>query len=217
VSNQRSFGTNLALKHRVAASSQWLDFADSNAVDGGLSTEWMSDWADTQWIYVDLGSRRAVDIVVLRWGGNWATSYGIQVANDTGAGNWREVYSTTTDTAGGRAICGFTPTLARYVRLATNNRVSIGGVALGEFQVYCTTSTPVAVSLKSTNAPQPVLHQGCFKVSGSMFTLPGDLSGFVSLYDLRGKLLRRGFVSGRIVDLHKDFGLSKGQYLIRVK
>ncbi len=65
--DQRSFkvvppvvnGTNLAL-NKPASTTQGeyngATFFASNAVDGSSSTRWSSEWADSQWIQVDLGS-----------------------------------------------------------------------------------------------------------------------------------------------------------------
>lgn len=205
---------NLALRHPVRSSSQWLFYTDSNAVDGNLTTEWMADWADTQWIWVDLGSVKAVDRVDLRWGGNYAVSYKLQVSNDTVY--WRDVYSTTTDTAGGTNSCPFKATLARYVRLLTTDKAMIGSISLGEFKVYCTTSAPVAVSLRAEKSP-PLVTAECFRISEPTFTLHGEVPAAISLYDLRGKLLRRGVVAKGTVDISGDFGLPKGLYFVKIK
>jgi hypothetical protein len=69
-----------------------------NAVDGNLSTRWGSNYTDKEWIYVDLGSTKNIDEVLLNWETAYGKSYQIQVSND--AFTWINVYSTTTGDGG---------------------------------------------------------------------------------------------------------------------
>ncbi len=217
VYNMLSYGTNLALHKAVRASSEYPpDYAAANVVDGSTATEWDSDWADSQWIWVDLGSVQTVDMVVLRWGTNYAPSYRIEVSNDTL--NWTEVYATDSN-QGGRNDCPFTPVRARYVRLHTLNKATIGSLQLTEFLVYCRTTVGVTTGYRTAVPLPPDASGGCFKVKGDFFRWPGaaqNAAAVAALYDLRGRMLRRIAVSGGVIDICKDFGVSKGVYLLKI-
>ncbi|MEU7904310.1 DUF1996 domain-containing protein [Actinoplanes sp. NPDC049118] len=108
------------------------------AVDGRADTRWGSQWADPQWLRVDLGGTATVTQVVLQWEAAYARAFQVQTSPDGNA--WSTVYSTTTATGG-------TQTLAvngtgRYVRMYGTQRGTGYGYSLYEFKVYGTSSTP---------------------------------------------------------------------------
>src|SRR6266705_2686349 len=72
------------------------------AVDGNTGTRWSSQFADPQWLQVDLGSTQQVCQVVLTWEVAYATGYQIQVSAD--ATTWTTLYSTTTGRGGTEAL-----------------------------------------------------------------------------------------------------------------
>ncbi|NRF90351.1 discoidin domain-containing protein [Paenibacillus frigoriresistens] len=123
--------TNLALNKAATASS--ATGPSSYAVDGNLSTRWGSNYTDSEWIYVDLGTSLSINGVRLNWKTAFGKSYQIQVSNDLT--NWSNVYTTTTGD-GGIDDISFTPTNARYVRMNGTQRGSIYGYSLWEFEVY---------------------------------------------------------------------------------
>jgi rhamnogalacturonan endolyase len=61
----------------------------------------------------------------------------------------------------------------------------------------------------------------CMKVFGDRsFTFPHDLAGksrSMAVYDLSGKLIEKAIVKNDNINLRRDFGLSKGVYLVRVE
>ncbi|MGH7442060.1 MAG: discoidin domain-containing protein, partial [bacterium] len=61
----------------------------SNVTDGDDSTYWLSntdtDFPDSQWVYVDLGSSQTATSVQINWGTPYATSFAVQYWN-SGAG-----------------------------------------------------------------------------------------------------------------------------------
>jgi hypothetical protein len=107
--------TNLALNKTVTASSSQSGLPATNAVDGNTTTRWSSDWADPQWIQVDLGSSQTLCGVTLNWEAAYARNYTVQIS--TNATTWTTVYTTTTDDGGIDALT-ITGT-GRYVRGAT--------------------------------------------------------------------------------------------------
>jgi hypothetical protein len=125
--------TNLAAGKTVTASASQSGYAASKAVDQNGTTRWASDWSDNQWIYVDLGSAKQVGRAVLRWESAYGKSYTIQVSSN--GSTWTTV-SSVTDGTGGTDNVDFTPTTARYVRMAGVTRGTQYGYSLYEFEVY---------------------------------------------------------------------------------
>src|SRR5258706_316234 len=102
------------------------------AVDVDMSTRWATDWADPQWIYLDLGASANITRVVLKWEAAYGKSYQIQVSND--AATWTSIYSTTTGD-GATDDLAITGT-GRYGRMYGTVRGTGYGYSLFEFQVY---------------------------------------------------------------------------------
>ncbi|WP_412075122.1 discoidin domain-containing protein [Streptomyces xanthophaeus] len=107
------------------------------AVDGDNGTRWSSQFADPQWIQVDLGSPAQLSQVVLRWEAAYAKAYRIELSAD--GSTWSTAYSTATG-AGGIQTHEITGT-ARYVRVYGAQRATPYGYSLWEFQVYGTSGT----------------------------------------------------------------------------
>ncbi|GHI83647.1 discoidin domain-containing protein [Streptomyces xanthophaeus] len=107
------------------------------AVDGDNGTRWSSQFADPQWIQVDLGAPAQLSQVVLRWEAAYAKAYRVELSTD--GSNWSTGYSTTAST-GGVQTHDITGT-ARYVRVYGTQRATGYGYSLWEFQVYGTTGT----------------------------------------------------------------------------
>lgn len=85
-------GTDLALNKTATASS--VDNSGNppqNAVDGRTDTRWSSDYADNQWIQVDLGSTQRFDRLDLTWETAYAATFAVQVSND--GDTWTDVKS----------------------------------------------------------------------------------------------------------------------------
>ncbi|MCX2948740.1 discoidin domain-containing protein [Lentzea sp. NEAU-D7] len=130
-------GVNVAQGKAVTASSyqqvgDGAPFPPSNAVDGDGTSRWATDWADPQWIRVDLGAVTTFQHVQLVWEGAFGRAYEIQVSDDGNA--WRSVYGTTAGDGGVDAI-DVTAT-GRYVRLHATQRGTGWGYSLYEFGVY---------------------------------------------------------------------------------
>jgi hypothetical protein len=102
-------------------------------VDGHLATRWSSAFSDPQWISVDLGARRAIQQVILRWETAYARAYQLQVSDD--ASQWTTIWSTTT---GDGAVDDVRDLSAagRYVRVYAERRATVWGDSLWELEVY---------------------------------------------------------------------------------
>jgi uncharacterized protein YfaS (alpha-2-macroglobulin family) len=142
---QRSFrvvpptipGTNIALNRPVTASSYQPTGTNgpqlpSYAVDGDYTTRWASEWLDTAWVQVDLGSVTTFNRVLLAWEAAYATSYQVQISND--GSTWTTIYATTSGNGGfdDLVLSG----TARYVRMNGQARATTFGYSLWEFGVY---------------------------------------------------------------------------------
>jgi glucose/arabinose dehydrogenase/PKD repeat protein len=129
-----SVGTNLAFQKPVLASSSFSRNDPRYAVDGNLSTRWLTRKASPQWIRVDLGSSPTIGRARLRWAAPYGIAYRIQTSND--GSTWTDVFSTTTGDGGVDEVT-FPARTTRYVRMyGTQSSDSQGGYSLTEFEVY---------------------------------------------------------------------------------
>ncbi|WP_328296987.1 discoidin domain-containing protein [Streptomyces sp. NBC_00435] len=122
-------------KPATASSVEGAGTPASAAVDGDNGTRWSSQFADPQWIQVDLGAAAQLSQVVLRWETAAAKAYHVELSTD--GTNWSTAYSTANST-GGVQTHDITGT-ARYVRVYGTQRTTGYGYSLWEFQVYGTT------------------------------------------------------------------------------
>ncbi|MFF2886421.1 discoidin domain-containing protein [Paenibacillus sp. NPDC057967] len=168
-------GTNLALNKTATASSvEGTGFEASRAFDGSSTTRWASaEGTDPQWIYVNLGSSQSVNRVKLNWEAAYASSYTIQVSNDSGTPtNWTTVYTTTTGDGGIDDIT-FTARTAKYVRVHGTVRGTPYGYSLWEFEVYGGSTAPSNLALNKTTTTSTVEtagHEGDKAVDGNAAT-----------------------------------------------
>ncbi|WP_199925561.1 cellulase family glycosylhydrolase [Paenibacillus bouchesdurhonensis] len=129
-----SASSNIAFNKSVTASSvEDSEKAAAFAVDGSSSTRWSSQYADPQWITVDLGSTTAINGVMLDWEAAYAKSYQIETSTDNN--NWTTVFSTSSGEGGIDSI-SFNTTDARYVRMYGTERGTEYGYSLWDFEIY---------------------------------------------------------------------------------
>ncbi|WP_406311489.1 discoidin domain-containing protein [Streptosporangium sp. NBC_01639] len=142
---QRSFrvvpptvdGTNVALGKPTTASSYQATgdggpFNPGRATDGSFTSRWASEWADPQWLQVDLGGSTAIKRVQLGWESAYGKAYQLQTSAN--GSDWSTAYSTTTGDGGFDVIDLGTST--RYVRLNLTQRGTAYGYSLYEFGIY---------------------------------------------------------------------------------
>ncbi|MFJ4626498.1 discoidin domain-containing protein [Streptomyces sp. NPDC088847] len=82
---------DLALHQKTTASTEDPDHPAAHATDGDTSTRWSSEYADNQWIQVDLGASRRFDRVAILWESAYPKTYVIQVSDD--GDTWTDVKS----------------------------------------------------------------------------------------------------------------------------
>jgi hypothetical protein len=146
---------NLALNKVTVASTSYSGHPASNATDGRMSSRWSSQFSDSEWIYVDLGSVSTIHQIVLRWETAYARGYQLQVSSD--ASTWSDVYSTATGDGGVDDVTLSAPAAGRYVRMLGTRRATGYGYSLWEFEVYGEAGAP-AVTV--TMAPSAVAEDG---------------------------------------------------------
>ncbi len=129
--------TLLSRGKNVVASSQEGPWSASNVVDGNTGSRWGSNFTNTEWIYIDLGTDASVRRVVLNWEAAYGKSYQIQTSDN--ASSWTTIYSTTTSDGG---IDDLTLTgTGRYVRMNGQLRATGYGYSLFEFEIWGTTNS----------------------------------------------------------------------------
>ncbi|GAA5022167.1 hypothetical protein GCM10025734_78100 [Kitasatospora paranensis] len=130
-------GTNVARGKPTTASTfqatgNGAPYPASNATDGNWNTRWASEWADPQWIQVDLGQTTSIKHVQLGWESAYGKAYQIQVSGD--GTNWTTAYSTSSG-SGGVDDVDLTAS-GRYVRVTITQRGTTYGDSLYELGVY---------------------------------------------------------------------------------
>ena len=125
---------DLAYKRPATASSvQQADTAASNVTDGDDSTRWSSNFADPQWVAIDLGKPVTIDHVHLVWEDAYASVYSVQVSTDSL--HWTDVSHTENGT-GDPETLRFAPVAVRYVRVYGTKRATKFGYSLFSVEVY---------------------------------------------------------------------------------
>ncbi|SMC61920.1 Glucose/arabinose dehydrogenase, beta-propeller fold [Kibdelosporangium aridum] len=119
----------------TASSSESATYGPGNVTDGSTTSRWSSQFADPQWIYIDLGQTRSVSRVRLNWEAAFGRAYRIETSATAGTNDWNPVY-TTTSSDGGVDDVSFTATNARYVRVFGTARATAWGYSLWEMEVY---------------------------------------------------------------------------------
>jgi hypothetical protein len=117
---------------RIDLGERKNELAAERAVDGVDNTRWGSDFRDSQWLMVDLGSEVPLSRVRLHWESAYAKDYDLQVSND-GTG-WTTVRHVK-DGQGGVEEQDVNQT-ARYVRVLGRKRATPYGISLYELQAF---------------------------------------------------------------------------------
>ncbi len=121
-------------KDATASSQENAGTPAAAAVDGDNGTRWSSEFADPQWISVDLGAPAQLSRVELSWETAHASAYRIEISQN--GDDWTTAYSTTTS-GGGNETLDISGT-ARHVRVYGTARATGWGYSLWEFKVYGT-------------------------------------------------------------------------------
>ncbi|GJM62468.1 hypothetical protein PEDI_30200 [Persicobacter diffluens] len=108
------------------------------AVDGNMSTRWASEWANNQWLMVDLKAVFEIDQVVVEWEGAYAKNYSIEMSED--GTDWTSLFATA-EGDGGTDVISLNGT-GRFIRLNCEQRGTGWGNSVWEFEAYGTIVNP---------------------------------------------------------------------------
>ncbi|MBN2305228.1 MAG: discoidin domain-containing protein, partial [Anaerolineae bacterium] len=125
---------NVALgKPTTASTLESLSYLAEYATDGVDNTRWSTEYADDQWLMVDLEGVFEIGQFVLEWETAFGKSYELQVWDGAA---WQTVYSEAASDGDIDDIALDEAVLARYVRLHGIERATEWGFSLWEFEVY---------------------------------------------------------------------------------
>ncbi|MCI0712124.1 MAG: discoidin domain-containing protein, partial [Chloroflexi bacterium] len=125
---------NVALgKSAMASTVESQGHLAEYAVDGLDNTRWSTEYADGQWLDVDLGAVYTINQVILEWEVAHAASYEIQVWDGSA---WVTVYSEPASDGQIDDITLAEPVDTRFVRMNCLTRATEWGCSLWEFEVY---------------------------------------------------------------------------------
>jgi F5/8 type C domain len=124
---------SLVLSGAVASSATQ---AASRAIDGSTTTRWETAAADPQWIYVDLGARKAVRQVKIDWETASAAAYEIDVSDD--AAIWSPIVKRTGLGSTNHRIDDTMGTFGagRYLRIFGTQRTTQFGYSIWELTAF---------------------------------------------------------------------------------
>lgn len=107
------------------------------AVDGDANTRWASDYADDQWLVVDLGAPTRFDTVQVAWENAYAARYEVQSSSD--GDTWTTAQSVDNTQAYGDSFVQaetFDRQQARFVRIQGGKRTTSYGISMWRLSVY---------------------------------------------------------------------------------
>jgi hexosaminidase len=102
------------------------------AIDGNFDTYWKSDYADGQWLTIELLKPTNIRQIRIDWGDAYADEFRVQTS--TNGLFWKTV-STLSNSLGGIAEISVSSNNVRYVRLLADRSSSEWGFTIHEFQI----------------------------------------------------------------------------------
>jgi sucrose-6-phosphate hydrolase SacC (GH32 family) len=141
----------------AAASSTYnAELEAGLAVDGSDSTRWCSaqPYGDTEWLQVDLGSKKPVGRVEILWEIAYARGYTLSVSDD--AENWKEIFRGGKGN-GARDVLNDLNASGRYLRLDCLERGTHHGFSIWEVRAFAraTANAEDVVPHDPTYIPKP--------------------------------------------------------------
>lgn len=112
------------------------DVGPEKTVDSDSTTRWTSDYADGQWLQLDLGAVHDLTEVKLNWENATAKDFTIDVSAD--GHTWTTVAGVTGNSAAGWMDFPGLTISGRYVRLDLTTRATSYGFSLWDVEVYGT-------------------------------------------------------------------------------
>jgi hypothetical protein len=151
---QTSLNENIALNKPVFVSSiEHGGTPAAAAVDGNLNSRWSSQFADPQWIYVDLGAFYDITQVRITWEAAMARNYRLEVSND--GMNWGPSAITTVSNNSSLVNTHtYTNVSGRFLRMFGTARVTPFGYSIYELEVFGTINQAPNITLTNLTSLQ---------------------------------------------------------------
>ncbi|GIK65821.1 MAG: hypothetical protein BroJett018_36150 [Chloroflexota bacterium] len=139
---------NIALgKPAFSSTIENSGYLPEYAVDGLENTRWSTEYADEQWLAVDLAGVYAITQFTLTWEAAYGGEYELQVWDGE---VWQTVFSESTGNGGEDDIILSEVVNARFVRMNGIKRATSWGYSLWEFEVYGTPAENPDPDLENT-------------------------------------------------------------------
>lgn len=161
--------TNLALNRATEVSSSQSENPKENVNDGITSTRWSSEFTPEAWIYIDLGSVRNVNKVILRWENAYGKAYRIETSTNISGNNPWTIQQVIANGNGDIDEISFNAVNARYVRMFGTERANVNwGYSLYEFEVYGSLCASDVIT------PYIQINGGAWQQTASASVSPGN-------------------------------------------
>lgn len=203
----RPFTGNIAMFKDIEASTSEVQAGITKkaelANDGDISTRWSSEYADDQWLIIDLQETQFVNEVKLYWEDAFASAYKIETSHDQI--EWTTVY-TESNGDGEWDDVSFERHETRYLRISCTTRATDWGFSLWEVEAYDNFVLTAEKFSSSTLYPNPTF--GSVNIQSETTILKADI------LNVNGQqMLSTTGTDLRSVDLS---ALSSGVYAIRL-
>lgn len=155
VRSSASPATDLALKKTATSSTVGDSWGTPDkAVDGDTTTRWDSQYADNQWLAVDLGATQTFDRVEIAWENAYALDFVVQTSTD--GQTWLDQIAVDNNAALGDSVTqteSFDRQTARYLRIQGGARATGYGISmwtLSAFDTAASSSNDLAAGTTAT-------------------------------------------------------------------
>jgi len=166
-------GVILGLQELHPRRAPLSEHSADRAVDGDTGTRWSSEWADDEWIAVDLGSSVDIARVRLVWEAAHARVYELEVSDD--GTSWKTVFREENSEGGTEEHA--LQAHARWVRVHGLERATGYGFSLWELEVFGPPEPG-----QGEDAAGPLLSRNRPVQASSRETVPFPIPFFVSFW-----------------------------------
>ncbi len=115
-----------------ASSSESAAMAPEYAIDDDMGTRWASEFADNQWLKIELAEPKEIRDFTLHWEAAYAKNYAISVSDN--GDEWDQVYNTSSGRGGSENI-NIDPVEAKFIRFDFIERGTEWGNSLYEIDI----------------------------------------------------------------------------------
>ena len=105
----------------------------ANVLDNNPATRWGSEFADNQWLIMQLNKKSSIKKIVIGWEIAIAKSYKVLISNDKQ--NWKEVFSTDNAPRGSAEITLDKAVKGKFIKLDLRTRATDWGFSIEDIRV----------------------------------------------------------------------------------